>query len=336
MQTGSVRTTPRSLLVQTGKALAATVIMGLCVALVPILPPFIFPFLALPLAFVVARWGRVTGIAVAVLAGLLLYVGVGLGAATLMFLVVAGVGTLIGESLHRNWSFGRTFGVTAVGALVAFLLWGAFIWSVLGVRFASVKDLVYRSIDSVGGQYQAWGMSAATANSASRQLKNLFDTLPYLAPGVLVMAVLLLAACSLGLVYWIFPRLRERVGVPWSFSRFRLHWGVAYVSIAGLAMILFSRGTAAWRTDLMYAGINLLLMSQTLFFFQGLAVARWFAVYRRMSGGGRVVLYGGAVLTQALFQLTGLVGLFDTWIDYRKRFALKSPPAGSQGGTHKE
>jgi hypothetical protein len=33
-------------------------------------------------------------------------------------------------------------------------------------------------------------------------------------------------------------------------------------------------------------------------------------------------------LGQALFQLTGLVGLFDTWLDYRKRFALKSPGTG--------
>ncbi len=336
MQTGSVRTSPRLPLVQTGKAIAATVVMGLCITLVPILPPFIFPFLALPLALVVARWGVRPGVAVAAVTGLLLYVGVGLSVATLVFLLVAAMGTLIGESLRRDWDFGRTFGLVAAGALVASLLWGLFVWSVLGVHFASVKKAVYGSIDGVAGQYQAWGMSATTAASASHQLKSLFDIAPYLAPGVLVMAALLLAACSLGLAYWIFPRLRERISVSWPFSRFRLHWGVAYVSIAGLAMLLFSRGDASWRTVLMYVGINLLLVSQTLFFVQGLAVARWFTIDRHVSGGGRVLLYIGAVLTQALFQLTGLIGLFDTWIDYRKRFALKSPRAGSQGGTHKE
>ena len=218
MQTGSVRTSPRLPLVQTGKAIAATVVMGLCITLVPILPPFIFPFLALPLALVVARWGVRPGVAVAAVTGLLLYVGVGLSVATLVFLLVAAMGTLIGESLRRDWDFGRTFGLVAAGALVASLLWGLFVWSVLGVHFASVKKAVYGSIDGVAGQYQAWGMSATTAASASHQLKSLFDIAPYLAPGVLVMAALLLAACSLGLAYWIFPRLRERISVSWPFS----------------------------------------------------------------------------------------------------------------------
>jgi uncharacterized protein YybS (DUF2232 family) len=319
-----------------GKAIAATVIMGLCVALVPILPVFIFPFLALPVALVVARWGIGPGLAVAVAAGLLVYAGVGLSAVMLVFLLVVGVGALLGESLRRDWSFARTFGSTALSALLAFVLWGLFIWAVLGVHFASIKTAVYDSIDSVAGQYQAWGMSAASTDSVTREMKSLFDVVPYLAPGLAAMAAVLLAACSLGLAYRIFPRLREKVSVPWSFSRFRLHWGVAYVSIAGLAMLLFSRGDATWRTVLMYAGIDLLLVSQTLFFVQGLAVVHWFAVGRRVGRGARVALYVAAVLAQLVCQLTGLMGLLDTWIDYRKRFALKGPLAGPQGGIHKE
>ncbi len=296
----------------------------------------IFPFLALPVALVVVRWSFGPGVAVAVIAGLLVYAGVGLESATLVFLLVAGMGVLMGASLRREWSFARTFGLTALTALAALVLWGLFVWSVLGVHFGSVKQAVYNSIDSVAVQYQSWGMSAATANSVTHQMKSLFDVTPYLAPGLAVMAALLLAACSMGLADRSFPRLRDGVRVPWALSRFRLHWGVAYVSIAGLAMILFSRGDAAWRTVLMYTGIDLLLMSQTVFFIQGLAVLHWFAVGRRISRGGRGALYAIAVLTQVLCQLTGLVGLFDTWIYYRKRFALKSSSMGPRGGIHKE
>jgi uncharacterized protein YybS (DUF2232 family) len=319
-----------------GKAIAATVIMGLCIALVPVLPALIFPFLALPVALVVVRLALGPGLAVAVATGLLVYVGVGPGPAALIFLLVAGIGLLLGESLRRDWSFARTFASTALGALVAFVVWGLFIWLVLGVHYGSVKKAAYDAIEGVATQYQAWGMSAASTGPVTSQMKSLVDIVPYLAPGLAVMAALLLAACSLGLAYRIFPRLREKVRVPWSLSRFRLHWGVAYVSIAGLAMILVSRGDAAWRTVLMYSGIDLLLVSQTLFFVQGLAVVHWFVVYRRVGRGGRVALYVAAFLAQALFQLTGILGLFDTWIDYRKRFALKSPRAGSQGGIHKE
>jgi len=152
---------------------------------------------------------------------------------------------------------------------------------------------------------------------------------PYVTPGLLGMAAILLASCSIGLAYLIFPRLRERLPVALSLSGFRMHWAAAYGSIAGLAMLLFARGDGTWSTVVMYAGINVLLVSQTLFFVQGVAVARWFAVRRHMSGVGWGVLFVAAVLAQMLFQLTGLVGLFDTWIDYRKRFAVKHPEAGS-------
>jgi hypothetical protein len=70
-------------------------------------------------------------------------------------------------------------------------------------------------------------------------------------------------------------------------------------------------------------------VSQTLFFVQGLAVVRWFAVTRRLRPGSGVALFVAAVVGQVLVHLTALAGLFDTWLDYRKRFALKSPGAGS-------
>jgi uncharacterized protein YybS (DUF2232 family) len=210
------------------------------------------------------------------------------------------------------------------------------LWLALGVDLTWFKESAYRAVDQAAAQYTQLGMGAATAASLSAQLREVVNILPYLVPGLLGMAVILLSACSLGLAYAIFPRARHKVTLEWSLSGFRMHWAVAYVSIAGLAMLLFSRGEGSWRTVLMYAGINLLLVSQTLFFVQGLAVARWFAVNRHLRQGSRVALYVAAVLGQVLLQLTGLIGLFDTWVDYRKRFALKSPGAGSAGNIHKE
>jgi hypothetical protein len=107
-----------------------------------------------------------------------------------------------------------------------------------------------------------------------------------------------------------------------------MHWAVAYASIAGLAMLVFSRGGGDWRTVMLYVGINVLLVSQTLFFVQGLAVLRWFVLTRGIRPGSGVALFVAAVIGQILVHLTALAGLFDTWVDYRKRFALKSPDAG--------
>ena len=87
-----------------------------------------------------------------------------------------------------------------------------------------------------------------------------------------------------------------------------------------------------WRDVLLFAGIDLLLVSQTLFFLQGLAVVQWFVQTRQVQAGGKSALYVVAVLGQVFLQLTGLLGLFDTWLDCRKRFAPKSPHADVPGG----
>jgi hypothetical protein len=79
----------RAPLVSIGKAVAATVIIGVFMITVPLAPVVLAPFLALPLAYVVARHGWYSGIIVVVVASALLYVGAGLGMAFLVFLILA-------------------------------------------------------------------------------------------------------------------------------------------------------------------------------------------------------------------------------------------------------
>jgi hypothetical protein len=59
-----------------------------------------------------------------------------------------------------------------------------------------------------------------------------------------------------------------------------------------------------------------------------LAVIRWLGTARQWRPGSRVLMFIVAILAQAV-QVTGLVGLMDTWIDYRRRFALSGPRSGS-------
>lgn len=335
MQAGPVKMPPRSPLLSVGKASAATIIMGVGLAVLPVVPALIVPFLALPVAYVVARWGLRRGVLAAVVAALLVYVGVGAPTAILVLLLVAGIGILLGWALAAGWRFERTLATTAGGALVAMVGWGLVLWLVFGVDLAWIKETAGSLIDNTAAQYTQLGRSAGSAEAVADQLRRLVEVVPYVTPGLLGMAAILLAACSIGLAYLIFPRLRDRLPVALALSGFRMHWAAAYGSIAGLAMLLFARGDGTWSTAVMYVGINVLLVSQTLFFVQGVAVARWFAVRRHMGGGGWAVLLVAAIVAQMLFQLTGLVGLFDTWIDYRKRFAVKHPETGSTDKIHK-
>jgi uncharacterized protein YybS (DUF2232 family) len=321
----------RAPLIATGKAVAATVIIGVFMILVPLAPVILTPFLALPLAHVVARHGWCSGIIVAVVASLLLYVGAGLGVAFLVFLVLASAGMMLGWAVRKGWRFPRSLAYTALSLLVALVVFGLAVWLVFGLTLSDLRQASYDSIADAGRLYAEMGLSAATVDAVSDQMRRLVDIFPYLVPGFLGMTVVLVAASMFGLAYLIFPRLKHKVAVAMSLSTFRMHWAVAYASILGLAMVLFSRGDGAWRSVLLYAGIDILLVSQTLFFLQALGVLRWFGWDRKWQPGSRAALFVVAVVVQAFSQLTGLVGLLDTWIDYRKRFALKSSGPGSPG-----
>jgi uncharacterized protein YybS (DUF2232 family) len=310
------------------KATGATVVIGLCLLFLPFAPVILMPFLVLPLAHLVAGRGLRGGVIVALLTGGLIYLVVGASSALFIFLLIVFVGMGMGYALRRGWRFGQTLAATTGGALVAFTLWGTATWLLFDLTLSRLRESAYASIDDAAALYLQMGVGAATTDSVSSLLRRFVDILPYLAPGILGMGVILLAASSLGLAYLIFPRLKHKLSVGLSLSKFRMHWGVAYASIAGLAMVVFSRGDGDWRTVMLYVGINILLVSQTLFFVQGLAVVRWYAVTRKLSSGSGAALFAAAVVGQALVHLTALAGLFDTWVDYRKRFALKSPGAG--------
>lgn len=312
-----------------GKATAITVILGLIAITFPMATVVVMPFLVLPAAHAGARWGVLNSVIVAVISGVLLSVGVGPGGGLLVCLLVLGMGTVLGEAVRKNLSFGKSLVSLAGAALMAAIVWGILLWQILGLGLIELRKSAYESIEGAATLYAQMGVNSSTAASVSSQLRTMVDIAPRLVPGLLGMGSVLLAACCLGLAATLFPRLRQKVLVGQSLSGFRMHWGVAYSSIAGLAMLLFARGAGDWRSLVMYVGINVLLVSQTLFFIQGMAVVRWFTIVRQLGLGARTGLYAAAVVGQAFLQLTGLMGLLDTWVDYRKRFALKSPGAGS-------
>jgi uncharacterized protein YybS (DUF2232 family) len=314
--------------VRFGKATAVTVLLGVCMAFLPLGPALIMPVLALPVAHLLARWGLPYAVLLVLISGGLVFLFAGLGMAALVFLMLMSMGVTLGLAVRRYWAFGRMLVSTAAAAVVGFVAWGAIMWLALGVDMTLLRDAANASIDNAATVYNEMGVSQASTDVVSSQLRQIFDVLPYLIPGLLAVGALLLAGCAIVLAYAIFPRLREKVEVSLSLAGFRMHWAAAYASIAGLTLMVASRGLGGWQDVVLFLGLDVLLVSQTFFFYQGLALVHWYGKTRQLGRGSRAALYVVAVLAQALLQLTGLLGLFDTWLDCRKRFALKTPGAG--------
>jgi hypothetical protein len=103
---------------------------------------------------------------------------------------------------------------------------------------------------------------------------------------------------------------------------------MAYVSIAGLAMLCFLGAMGCGGRRAALRGIDLRWCLRPCSFCR--AWPSCAGSYSPAGAAGRASrLYVVSVLGQVFLQLTGLLGLFDTWLDCRKSFRLKSPAQGS-------
>lgn len=327
-QADNARTFP---FVVMGKAVVATVIIGLCLGMLPLVQPLLVPILPLPAAYVLAREGWKPAAAVLLLSTLLIYPVAGAALAVFVCLLLVGPSLGLGVAIRRGWGFGRSLGVISASICGVLVIWGLFVWQVLGVGADELSSLVNASVEAVGARYSELGMSEETIEVISGQIQEIVGMAGYLAPGLIGMSAILLAACCLGLGYVVFPRTHARIKPAYSFSGFRLHWGIAYVTILGLALLLVTAGRGSWGDVPTYVGVDLLLVSQTLFFLQGLAVIHALVTGRGVRQSLRVAVYIAAVVGQLLTQLTGLFGLLDTWFDYRRRLTPSGPGAGQVG-----
>ncbi|HZK49405.1 MAG TPA: DUF2232 domain-containing protein [Thermoleophilia bacterium] len=316
---------------EAGKAVALAVVLSALIAYVPVLGAVLMPVLPMPAAYVTFRRGVVVGVAAAFGAGVLSAALTGLGNGLLTFLLSALVGVVVGWALARRLGFSATLLATTVGGAVAFAVSTVAAWVLAGLDRTQIVKLVDDSLAAASRLYSSMGVDPAVIESASRQIREWLDIVPYLLPSILGVAGLIMASATLALVAVVFPHLGEKAASGLAFSRFRLHWSASYGFIVGLGLMALGPALGAWAEAARLIGLNFFMFFETLFFIQGLSVAHWFVVTRRHGAGVRIAVYGGAVLGQLLLQITSWAGLLDTWFDYRKRFAPRAPKAGSAG-----
>jgi len=193
------------------------------------------------------------------------------------------------------------------------------VWFVMGMSMQQLQVMLEEAVVAGAGMY---GASGATADSVLGGFREWLSVLPYMLPGLLGMAGVFIAGAMIGLG----GRVYRRMGLPLAnsaFSEFRLHWSLAYGLIVGLGLLFLAPRLGQQEFAARVVGLNLMLVFQSLFMFQGLALARWLAISRRMSGGGSFLLIALMLTGQLFIQLASWVGLLDTWLDVRRRFARR-------------
>ncbi len=307
----------KSAFTESVKAVALSAAFGLSLIFMPLLAVLAVPLIPVPVAHLASRRGPSAGVLAALAVGGICFVLAGPAGALLAFLLTAFVGAGAGLALRRGVSLPMLFLLLAGLFLAAQLIWAAAV--LITIRMGPVEAV--HSLTDQALQISRQAPSLLAGGNSLNQLREFFDLLPYLLPSLVLLASLAFSALSVFFAARVFDRLKQPFPRDFSFRDLRLHFSLAYVMIIGLVCFLVSPYLAVdLAAPVRLAGLNLLIVSETLFFVQALAITIFFLAKLKVSKAKQAIVYVCLVVLQLALSLPSWLGLFDIWIDYRRRF----------------
>ena len=160
-----------------------------------------------------------------------------------------------------------------------------------------------------------------------------FDTFVQLVwPASLLLSSLFAAGMNYVVTRWVLQRFDVAGLSEWPpFSRWRLSWGYTWGVIGGLGALLLAEVSGdRYGPGIATVGLNLSMVSFVVFLVQGLAVVWYWLSKTNMGRGLRLALVVFALLTVLLPPIITLIGIFDSWLDWRR--LEKRGQAGDKAG----
>ena len=238
--------------------------------------------------------------------------------ATLIFsLSMLPVGFVLARSINRKETLERS---ALQGAILMIAIW---LFSGLLASVISQQNIyaeVLKSIDnSLEAAYTAYSQSPEISADIQYELQSLFtrirSLIPQIFPGILIVSVISTIFINMTLS----NALLIRNNCPsWPhFTNWKLPDQLIWVTILGGVLQFIAV------TGLKALGLNLLLVFGALYFIQGLAVMTTFFGKWSVPKLVRILIIFFLVIQAYGFLLVALLGVADTWGDFRKP---KEPP----------
>jgi uncharacterized protein YybS (DUF2232 family) len=289
-----------------GAALASTIVFSAALVV-----PFL-PMLAAvaPFPLIVLRMRNSLG--AALLATMLAAGTIGsvfsLGHGLWFLAVLAAPGLLIGESMARGRGLRR--GCAWAFALLAVEIGTALLVAGPEIADRSLKPLEYYHSPEFAADMRASGLPPEQVEDLSRQFLSLQQVLQVVYPAAFIIMAALMVLANATLLGGYLARRDPGWLDGGEFEDIR--WGL------GLSVVFVAAGLAVLAPLLRPAAYNVLLVLAFFYALQGFAVVAYYA--RRLAAP---LLLRIAVMVLVLVnpwapQILGLIGLFDTWFDFRK------------------
>ncbi|MBF0589684.1 MAG: DUF2232 domain-containing protein [Magnetococcales bacterium] len=296
----------------------------------PLASPILTPIqLIVPLPIMLVsliRGVQAGGVAALVLMGMTLIGNSSAGLAALMapisvFLFLAGFPLLAGWLGRSGWSLNQCGAAGyLVGALLltaGYLLFGLMGWSLspqIEAHLGGIRDTVMATLRT------AQGVDAQSLALTQQGLDHFINLMALLFPGLFMTVVLVVQVSNL----YLARRLLQR----WDASPFHPTDGLESLRVPELwvwpLIVAIGVGMVAGG-GLGAFGLNLAVFMAAPYFLQGMAVIQ--ALFRSYRIGPMIrgFFYAMLLLVESLILVIALVGLFDTWFNFRGRMPRMDP-----------
>lgn len=282
----------------------------------------------LPLLLVALRCGKKAGwMAAAIPVGGAIALGGGFIFPIMVFLVFAGFALLSAWLLRSGWSIRQCASVAfliGMVVLTTILLWALFSDADPQSRIIAGMNIV--KVELLKAVSTTEGVDALALATFQSELDQFINLLGLLFPAFIITGWFLIHVANLVMVRSLLNRWGEDRIRPEKMADFRLPFFLVWTVIIMVALGQITEG------KLHYLSVNLGLFLAVPYFFQGLAVVRQAFQHHKINGFWRGVFFATLIFWTGLVLLVLMLGLFDTWIDFRHRFFINregQPPSGS-------
>jgi len=223
------------------------------------------------------------------------------------------LGYVLAELIEMNLTVETTVGF-ATGAVLLVGLLALLFYSIVshtGIH-QLVSNYVYKNLEFSLAVYERMGMSDENIRMIASSLKDIQYAIVRIIPGLAVASVLFVSWMNLLMARLVLIRKSLFFPAYGALNRWRppdvLVWGVI-----GSGILLLT-GVKAFKM----LGLNGLIILLTIYFFTGIAVVSFFFDKKRFPPTLRFFLYSLIALQQLFLLFVIGLGLFDTWLNFRK------------------
>lgn len=293
------------------KGSVATLALFLAYVMFPLLGMLPGVFVPFPVIYYTLKRGRLTGVAVVAVTTVVLALLADSATLLLYFLQCGVISLALPAFLAAGKRGGRSIAYSVAINLGALLLLAAIYGTTQGVDLhALVLKGIQASISQTTALYEKAGVKGEDLKSLQQGMEQAGVMIGRVYPALVAISLAVIAGLNLLLLRKVFARLPEPPALG-DFKRFKNPEQLVWVLIAaGFATLLPSSHVTT-------AALNVLIVTLSLYFIQGMAIIAHFfnsfAVPRFM----RVIFYVLLTLQPYLAVPVAVLGVFDIWGDFR-------------------